>query len=144
MGPSQSVSTMGQLQLPVIVLALKCALVVRSDQVILELNELSLRQEPRGHSRLRDHVRVPVWGWPTLPDWQPAASGQIEGLHGALNNGNFAATQATPTKGSHVLGTNANGAPGGTFRRPARFSSRRTLWALGALDCAGYRAVAEL
>ena len=63
MGASQSVSTMGQLQLPVIVLALECALVVRSDQVILKLNELSVRQEPRGHSRLRDHVRVPVWGW---------------------------------------------------------------------------------
>ena len=45
---------------------------------------------------------------------------------------------------SHVWATNTNDAPGGTFRRPARFSSRRTLGALGALDCAGYRAVAGL
>jgi hypothetical protein len=127
MGASQSDSTMGQLQLPVIVLArVRAGGAVRPGHLEAERAQRQTRtswaQPPPGPCACACLGLAP-----TLPYWQPAASGQIEGLHGALNNGNFAATRATPTKGSHVLGTNANGAPGATFRRPARFSSPQDL-----------------
>ena len=47
-------------------------------------------------------------------------------------------------KNGPLAGTDDANGPGGTFRLPARFGSGRTLGALGALDCARYRAVAEL